>query len=541
MASLNTLVPELLDSILIHLRKSDILSLLRTCKYIHSVCLPHIWSTLIVSDLPGYHGLDNSPTEVTCFRKLSRATDEHGVDALGFRFIKKLVIKNAGSSTFSTEAVTVKNGFQRLLGGLIRSGGVELRRVQVDGHKDTVGELFANYDLDLMQQIKKYSQSKSPSEFSMHIETSALPALIRDDFLNPLVLTRLKMGLKLEGKTFSRVWMDAKKIRESAIDPIYTVTDEIVALTRLLTRAKNLEALSIGLDSNRYEPGPIAKLSQHLRALHVAFNGLKRLGRLVIGTNRYSDDSCVFFHPSFFLEPPRSCRSLQYCSTVSAGWWRKFAAHPLTGVENLNLSLAAMSVLSRLWITEKKDEEAEISRSLVPTRSEMRMDFQLGNVAVTGLKKFTVGKQYYPNGHTNPIDLETCIYRKNRGLDWVNKRKMRSEVISRFHGQILDSCSIGLARCAQQVAFQHFEDYIGRTPIQDATAEKCLEEVRYGEEKYMRVFASLFSEWVEKNIDKSRLQPEQAHDNLSKKSVGRFIESDFEINGIFEINDIFED
>ncbi|KAF3088574.1 hypothetical protein TWF103_000952 [Orbilia oligospora] len=452
MTSLSNLIPELLDPILFYLRKRDILSLLRTCKYLHSVCLPYRWSRLTLYDTttPNYDDFSiyNEPSKRRVWR-LADTTDEFGVDALGYKYIKKIKIL-APQTTFSIESRTVKNGFQRLLGDLTESGKINLREVA-----------------------------------------------LRDDNRHPIPPDVDFMIQHLQGGTFSEEWGEFHESLSIHIED--NIIDEIEALTQLLSGAVNLRELCIQPESLRYEPGSIHSLAEPLKDLQTALDGLKRLQKLVIGSVTYSSDSAVFFHPSFFIAPPENCKTLQYGCTASIAWWRKFAAHPLPGVENLRLSLSPMTLISSQWIDDNEDEEA--------------------------LQQITPGEpiniQYQA---TDPIDLEACIYRRNKGLNEAHRKRIKDEVISGFHRQVLDGFSVGMARCARRIATRHFEDWMGRNAIEEASAERCFEELNLEKEKHVVEFTKLLSSWAERNIDKFHFYSIKNQDEF--KLLEGFIEDD---------------
>ncbi|KAF3135385.1 hypothetical protein TWF594_008447 [Orbilia oligospora] len=477
MTSLSNLIPELLDPILFYLRKRDILSLLRTCKYLHSVCLP----------------IYNEPSKRRVWR-LADTTDEFGVDALGYKYIKKIKIL-APQTTFSIESRTVKNGFQRLLGDLIESGKINLREVAL--RDDNRHPIPPDVDFSLLHRIKKYSESKSPGEFSMALQTETLPPLLRTGALSLTVLTKLRVIQHLQGGTFSEEWGEFHESLSIHIED--NIIDEIEALTQLLSGAVNLRELCIQPESLRYEPGSIHSLAEPLKDLQTALDGLKRLQKLVIGSVTYSSDSAVFFHPSFFIAPPENCKTLQYGCTASIAWWRKFAAHPLPGVENLRLSLSPMTLISSQWIDDNEDEEA--------------------------LQQITPGEpiniQYQA---TDPMDLEACIYRRNKGLNEAHRKRIKDEVISGFHRQVLDGFSVGMARCARRIATRHFEDWMGRNAIEEASAERCFEELNLEKEKHVVEFTKLLSSWAERNIDKFHFYSIKNQDEF--KLLEGFIEDD---------------
>ncbi|KAK6520572.1 hypothetical protein TWF506_000825 [Arthrobotrys conoides] len=521
MSSLGNLIPELLNSILFYLPTNDILSLLRTNKYLHSVCLPYIWFKLTLYDNSTPDDYEFSIYNPLIKRRLWRlveTTDEFGVDALGYKFIKKLKIL-APEVTLSIENRTVENGFQKLLGDLIESGKISLREVSLrDSNRYPIPP---DVSFGLLHQIKKYSESKSPSEFSMKVQTEKLPPFVQTGALNPSVLTKLQLTLHLQSATFSEAW--ERYHGTLSIQVKDNILEEIEALTQLLSGAVNLKELWIQPETNGYEPGPISELTEPLQNLQTAFDGLKRLRQLTIGSDEYSTGSAIFFHPSFFVAPPENCKVLQYGSTVSIGWWRKFAAHPLTKVEDLTLCLSPMTLLSRRWIDAKEDEEALEPDLSSQGQTDRKTKLYIGDVAVRGLKVFTVGTAYYENLVANPRDLEACIYRRNKGLDEAHELKLRDEVISEVHSQMMEGFSVGMARCARHIATRHFEDWIKRNAIEDATAEKCLEELNLEKEKHVVEFTKMLSSWANRNIDKFHFRVKEMPEF---ESLDDFIEGD---------------
>ncbi|KAF3914893.1 hypothetical protein ABW20_dc0106870 [Dactylellina cionopaga] len=172
-------------------------------------------------------------------------------------------------------------------------------------------------------------------------------------------------------------------------------------LTQFLTKAINLRELSIKVNAYYYEPGPISnsELSESLENLQTAFNGLKKVRVLKIG-HINMEGSQLFIHPSFFLTPPENCKVVRYHCEVSVAWWRKFAAYPFAGLEEIDLHPSAMKFTSRRWLSDADAEDGEYME-----------DFRVNEVAVTGLKNFRTTS-------LTPKGLNACIYRNNRGLDW---------------------------------------------------------------------------------------------------------------------------
>ncbi|RVD82549.1 uncharacterized protein DFL_006971 [Arthrobotrys flagrans] len=161
-----------------------------------------------------------------------------------------------------------------------------------------------------------------------------------------------------------------------------------------------------------------------------------------------------------------------------------------------------MSALSRRWISDKEDKEVGLT---IYGRQGRRTKFNIGDAAVRGLKKCTINTDY----HENLVgDLEVCVCRRNKGLNEAHEWQLRDEVISRH------------------VAIRHFEDWIGRNAIEDATAEKCLEKG-----KHITEFARLLSSWVERNTDKFNFQGAQTDESFDAFIEGEAVD---DYNSIFE-------
>ncbi|KAK6360583.1 hypothetical protein TWF730_006722 [Orbilia blumenaviensis] len=510
--SLNNLAPEILGSIPSFLPDEDLLSLVQTSKYIASTCMPYLWSTLVITEPAEslYEFRDLSP-----LYRLSELVDQFGVDAVGLQHTRTVRIISL-QDTFSKRAETVKNGFHKLLGDLIESGRIHPRKLQLKDSSrfvDRDGNCFdpnsPRLCIDLLRRLITYSKTKNPSEFSMELDVGTLPPFIKAGLVTPLLLTKLSMRQVLRNRYVAFRW---SRYIERYWEDMYEIDDnfgeELTVLTQLLTEAVNLRELSIFPESKRYGPGPLSDLSEPLKELQAAVNGLKKLEALTIVAGCQSDGGGVFFHPSFFLSPPENCRSVKYGSTVSIAWWRKFAAHPFTGVEELTLCVRKMSPRFFGWMTEGEDEE-------MVGRWRTRNKIQLGSVALTGLKKLTLSGDRHAELNGYPTDLETCIYIKNRGLDEEYRKKMREEVIERFHSQMRSNFDIGIAHCADHIAAQHFEYWMEQNPIEQTSAEECLEAMKIEKDRYIMEFMEMLSKWGGNNLHKFRFEEHDKSGSLN--------------------------
>ncbi|KAF3248582.1 hypothetical protein TWF128_008301 [Orbilia oligospora] len=110
------------------------------------------------------------------------------------------------------------------------------------------------------------------------------------------------------------------------------------------------------------------------------------------------------FHPSFFLIPPKTVKKLEYGGNLSNIWWRRFAKYSFTGVEDLFIRAIEAS------------EVCSMTAFLPPDSFEDVNTLLLGEVAITGLKKCTLG---LGGGWSSfrPLDLGECIIQKNKHLE----------------------------------------------------------------------------------------------------------------------------
>ncbi|KAK6528047.1 hypothetical protein TWF281_009304 [Arthrobotrys megalospora] len=502
MPSLNNLAPELLESIFIHLQRRDIVSLLKTCRYLHRIGIQQLWATFFVA----YYGdsiysyRDDGEVKL---RQLAELTKELGPDALGYKYISKIIF-NETWTTFLKNADS--RGFQKILGELIRAGKTKLREVRL--LRCDYDPTRPEYDTGFLLQLKKYSESKSTNEFSMEVESGNISPFVKANVFNPLVLTKLEIRVSLgdSSEDVNLYPRSERRVTRLSEDP----SDDITTLALLFAQAINLRRLSLQTDTFRYKPRPIAspELSEPLTHLQNSINGLKRLQVLGIGGTGTLHDGIVF-HPSFFVTPPENCKVVKYGGQVSIAWWRRFAACPFTGVEELHIYPALVPLTYGRWYSSPQDEDAARAMGYRET-----WHFWLGDVAMTGLKKLVIndileaGTRSRP--HIRPRDLKDCLYRRNRVLHEINKRRISDEVVANFQSQIVEGLSRGIEHCAKQIAQKCAEDWMEQNGMEDATTTKCLRELSLGNKEQLTQFSQFLSDWIEKNTDSLQYREQAA-------------------------------
>ncbi|KAK6534477.1 hypothetical protein TWF281_005800 [Arthrobotrys megalospora] len=367
MAPIITLVraPELFDNVLQYLSDTEVLNLAFTCKALGPLCSRYLWATLRVTKSL----YSSSGRAISSKLNVERVVEEHWSQSEWIRYTRYVVFGRA---------LTGDRRKSQALIELLESGKLRPNRVDLEiSHKGWNSQNCP----DSLLSLKKYSQSRSPQEFSILLESNvvhSLPALI-----DLAKVAKLTLGLLVAPRR------DAP--------PAQGVED----LTMVLMESPNLTYLSWEGGTARTQRFHLPMVWDSLQNLQAAVAKLRHLKVLKI--HRY------LFHPSFFLTPPESVKTLSLECIVSEAWWRTFSASPLPGLENLTIGYVAKCDLP-------SGLQGFVDQAIVKFDT-----LTLGNVAVRDLKKFSCNRN-----HTNiPLDLRECIARNNVGLDIESRKELK--------------------------------------------------------------------------------------------------------------------
>ncbi|KAF3933397.1 hypothetical protein ABW19_dt0207098 [Dactylella cylindrospora] len=453
-ATLTTLPPELLSSILSHLNLKDIYSLILTCKSLYPISHRKLWSVLHLCDRipqkyrgppcpPFVHNPDNAIGNDGC-RRLVRAIKELGAENLGFGSVRGLVLE---PECFSRSVV--RDGLVRAIGDEIENGrmmGVRWVKVSVWSNYLETSDNPPEGIERFLRILKEYSEGKSSDEFSFILDANFItsispwyrPKSTLFDLIDLEKITSLDLqldifcdededdpigfddeddlevdeisahGSNLDEEDSDGVDAEGEGIKYSKsaeLPPAYaTLGEQISDLTKLLNATVNLNILKLATDTEDrgYMPPPIYRLGTLLNNLQAAFTSLRKLRWLFLRG--------PLFHPSFFVTPPENVRFLKISCDVSVSWWRRFAKCQFRNVEDLRI-VHHFAIRGSWMGPEDEDDYKAVDDGDMSRLWGDPFPFELGDVAVEGLKRF------WMEGVMGPEDLVSLVLKKNKGLD----------------------------------------------------------------------------------------------------------------------------
>ncbi|KAK6522949.1 hypothetical protein TWF281_002376 [Arthrobotrys megalospora] len=385
MASLLQLskTPEVLYLILQYLKSGDIAALLRTCKALYPTCYAQLWSSINVTGLHASRIVD--------------LIEKRGAENLGFEHTRYLRL--------------ILASWHKPVAELLGVGKLNPRVVAVQMQ---CGDLEQTYRYSLeetsgLSELLKYSKSKSSKDFGIHLKAEIIRDIPR--LFDLKKITRYELYVYVRESESRQPW--------SSYDP--PIDRQIQELAGLLSQLVNLKYFSWDTYICDYEYFDLSdpRISKELENLQAAFTNMRYLETLVI--------SAYFFHPSFFLTPPESVRTLELGGNLSPSWWRKFAACPLTNVEGLSIGSPGYPQYFKMHrFTGTEEAEQKINELI------------LKDVAITSLKFFNLDAHKPQFGGSSkstylPADLAKCIFRRNSGLGQIDRRRVaynRADIIA---------------------------------------------------------------------------------------------------------------
>ncbi|EPS36279.1 hypothetical protein H072_10219 [Dactylellina haptotyla CBS 200.50] len=283
----------------------------------------------------------------------------------------------------------------------------------------------------------KYSKTKTQKEFSIHLKAS----IVRDipKILDLEKITRYELLVYYHECETRQFW--------SITDDSSTV-EHIKELTKLLSQLVNLRYFSWNTYFCKYNVFKLAEakeISDELKKLQNTFTNMRHLKTLVL--------SEFLFHPSFFLTPPESVRTLEIGGDLSPTWWRQFAACPFTELETLKIQSPEYPYFEVEAFVDAEEAAQKIDKLF------------LKEVAVTSLKSCALDDNEVhvvgdPKRWYLPADITECIYQKNKMLrpDFrrsvaCNRANMLTyKAITRFQEKILNAKSPVSNSYAREIA-----------------------------------------------------------------------------------------
>ncbi|KAK6513942.1 hypothetical protein TWF506_008372 [Arthrobotrys conoides] len=503
------LKPEILSRILSYLKRKDVFNLMLSSKALYEPCYEDIWSGFAF--LASYYDLDTDFTY-----KHSLTDDEAGhlnnvissIGTTGIRCLENLEVESSFLSDWS-------HSYERE--DVLKHIGKEIHRGEAPKFK-SLHLNFASYGFsdrsldpyddqkpgpDFLSAVKQYSEQKSCQEFSLRIQMNIQSAAL----FSRCDITKLT-NLQLDAR-FRRL-RDAK--------------NELTEFTSLLAAVSGqLKVLTLGGNHYGKRPKGLNSLWEPLEALQQTVSSLKSVTSFTVKHG-------YLFHPSFLLLPPENVKVLSYVGRMSPSWWRKFAKHPFTGVERLNLSCDGL-----------QSHEARSLKLLGEETYKSSVDFQLEGLEISGLKWLSINeneRSVYPadfferalknNSQLSPYCLQAIVKNKRDVFTKMMKAKM-PHIIKTCGNQLSQQLTKALEGYTQDFATEFLLD---KKPLQ-MDFEKIMEDsslerlIKQFENEYGPSFVSLCSETLRKHLGKNKNEGKADKKSPGDSRLSESSESDF--------------
>ncbi|KAK6510933.1 hypothetical protein TWF506_010021 [Arthrobotrys conoides] len=383
------------------------------------------------------------------------------------------------------------NHFRRVFGNplelaeilreLVDGGYLDLRKLVIDLSDIGSSPYLRDIQELLLLSLKAHALAKHPGGFSTQVYGGTIRRLIRFFHLDSIV--KLEMGVEGNHK-------DNRSLRIKLGDKRASwIGSEMLGLASLLSELPNLRVFSWRDPSDmhilRSPIDPISlslqfsKFSEERKKLQAVFLGMRKLVELKF----YS----YFFDPSFFVIPPENVRKLTIGIEMSDSWWRQFASYEMTSLTEVEIDISHWSMSPNL----------------------LSPDFRIGDVAITGLKKFSIL-------HSDlflPDDLEECLARRNKGY---LPQYLRDSARKRAH-KILDESSPKLAGHASYVSDALESEYVAKI-VASPKSENYRRE-------FVQAYASAFMSSFTGDIDRSSWISARQDANILLVKTSKYFET----------------
>ncbi|KAK6504336.1 hypothetical protein TWF506_002539 [Arthrobotrys conoides] len=319
------LAPELLFSIIRHLPSKDTLNLGLSCKALFPVCYQALWSSASLIPARGKKTWPGFQIRRKFVSEVRETIEKSWLGSPGLKYAKHVDFGN----------LIYKRGEEApILMQLLEDGVIKPRCIDLSFF---TSDLRSMDQRPAIQQMKKYTESKTLKELKTHLYSEIGYSL--SEIVDLTKITRLTFNISIEGY-------------RPGTEPEETVSRRIKDITSILEKTIYLKYFSWKGDTDRKYH--IDSVSEELEDLQIAFNNLRDLESLRIEN--------YLFHPSFFLKPPETVRSLVLNCLGSGQWWKGFAACPLTNVTDLRFhrAPAVTSYASELRGFFSADEDLSI-------------------------------------------------------------------------------------------------------------------------------------------------------------------------------------
>ncbi|KAK6508585.1 hypothetical protein TWF506_010669 [Arthrobotrys conoides] len=442
------IIPEVLK----HLHRSDVFSLMLSCKALYDICYPDMWANFRFGSHFDWKRFRASVGSAGASRRLAKSIELFG--AGGFEHLERLEFTQhfytVNSHKESPKEILYMLANQIGLGNTPKLSHLSLDwpRVVERIHFRVEAQFHDPDSLRFYHTIKEYSQKRTPEEFSLRLVFS-LASLPR---VNPSSL------------------LDLQKLRdlEVIVKWDYNLDVAIMAantLVDILFESPNLEKVKLrgGGSLNDYIRSAIYAIKRGLGRLWEAMAGLQTAIGNLKHLRSLSIVDALSIHPSFLLTPPPSCRSISYSGKTTTSWWEQFANFSFSGIERMTLTCTDIRASEGRVIKQMTGED------LTPVGK-----LTLGDVKISTLKSLTIsppsgglGTEIEFKGY--PSDFVDCMLKKNPQLSdeclkplagriagsyTRDRNKVITKVLNKHVGALQSSLSAALTKYAEDIAFK---------------------------------------------------------------------------------------
>ncbi|KAK6343017.1 hypothetical protein TWF718_008395 [Orbilia javanica] len=379
MASIKTLAPEIIFSIVRYLSCAETLNLGLSCKGLYPMCYRALWTSLSVVSAGSWNKTWPGLQIRTGLEwKICETIKEYWLKSPGLRYTKHFDVGRHIYDDKETASILMQ---------LLEDGKLAPSCINISFY---IPDITVENHRPMHQRFKEYTESKTLKELKLRIY-SALGSSI-SELVDLTKITTLELAIPDHG------------YRAVLTNPDETVGRRIKEITSVIEKTINLRYFSWKGTTDRRSL--ISLISEDLEDLQMAFTNLRRLETLKI--------ECYMFHPSFFLVPPETVKYLILNCLASPKWWKEFAACPLTNVRDL-----------RIYPYETSAREMGVFIS--PEQQQIRIPtLKLEKVAVRNLKVFLHLCSKAPE------DLGWCILKNNPGLRQARKIELANHEAKRL-------------------------------------------------------------------------------------------------------------
>ncbi|KAF3226371.1 hypothetical protein TWF106_000864 [Orbilia oligospora] len=414
--------PELIDEVLDYLDPKDTVSLLLTCRTLYPLCNRQLWSNLRLYQTESQEDC----TKDLC-KKLLTTIQTNKIQRTGLVNTKKIILHY---ESLNRTGGFVESGLIQEFGTLLSCGYlsphfVELHLPRIDVNKLGFNLLsYATRAPRMSEQLKdklrtcekvtwflgclKDVSSRIQHNFSLSVHVPLDPEVLNTwRLLDISKITEITVDIDWKINHPRDQYLQVRTEDGYDLDASYANTQLSHTLSTFLREAPNIRKLWISTSFDYYEGqkrgyGDL-EASDSLEDLQDAFTSLSKLQILSIRGK--------FFHPSFFITPPDSTRTVIYEGVFSDKWFNQFCQCHFVNVTNMTVELTAQDPK---FAMVQRNAEFEYS------------PYSVQDVAFTGIQNCRLELNGLEEVYADT--LRQAVLRRNRGLHIPSKERLSGSI-----------------------------------------------------------------------------------------------------------------